>query len=340
MRADELSHFRSIVREFVMPMALRAGMDQVLRRSGGKRLLNVMYHGVVREDSTWFSPRHTTDRAFDEQLTYLRKRFDIVTMADAFEMKASGHAPRRHTITLSFDDGYLNNLEVALPIIEEHRVPVTFFVLGPCAEANSDRVLWPDRIAMLDRVSEREVKVLGGTYVRSVEARRGTQLADDLKAASPDERDDALRQLDRDFGLLDRLNAIDPHVWKLMDPEQLSALASAPLVEIGSHGYAHYNLGLIPIADAVHDMSKSKAALEKLLGKPVESIAYPDGSYTVAVKDAAEALGFKRQLAVGFSGSDDFADRRIQQRHGVSSTTSTASVLLFLNLAFKNKGVL
>lgn len=332
---------RSLSRNILFPWALRAGADRLLRQYGGRRLLNVMYHGVVRNDSTWFSPRHLTEKAFDEHLAYLCKHFDVITVAEAFTMRAEGRVPKRHTITLSFDDGYANNVEVALPIIEKYRVPVTFFVLGPCAEPSGDRVSWSDLIAALGRTTpDRAVRALGRTYMKQVEVESGAHLMDDMKKAPPPERDEALRQLDQEHGLRKHLEGVDPHVWKFMGPDQLLSLSASSFVEIGSHAYAHYNLGLIPLEQAVQDMSRSKEALEGLLGRPVQSIAYPEGSYSPAVKDAAEKLGFKRQLAVNFRCADDPGDQRIQARHGVPSTTTTASAMLFLNRAFKSKGVL
>lgn len=321
-------------------MALRGGVDHVLRWSGGKRLLNVMYHGVVRKDSTWFSPRHVTEEAFRQQLAYLKRNFNVVSIAEAFQMRTERQRLKGHTVTISFDDGYLNNLEVALPIIEEFALPVTIFTLGPCAEAGGDRVLWPDRIALLRDQRDVHLETTGSNYDLFIERSRGSHLFDDLKSAMPDVRDAALRELVERYRLEEKLEGLDPHIWKLMGPQQLRALAGSRCIEIGSHGYAHYNLGLVPLEIAEKDMKNSKSALERLLGHSVESIAYPDGSYSSAVKDAAERIGFKRQLAVDYRCAEDPSDLRIQPRHGVPATTSTASAMLFLNRAFASRGVI
>lgn len=332
---------KTIARKVVLPTAMGIGADRLVRSIGGKHLLNVMYHGVVREDSTWFSPRHTTAEAFASQLKYFNENFDIVSLKEAFELRDSGRRLERHTITISFDDGYRNNLEIALPIIEKFGVPVTFFVLGPCAETHGDRVSWTDLMAALPKVvNGGHVRVLDGDYVDGVELSSGRTLMDDLKAASPTARDNAIRQLDDAYDLKKYLKGLDSEIWELMGPDQLISLASSPCVEIGSHAYAHYNLGLVPLADAVHDMARSKEAIEGLLGRTIESIAYPDGSYNDPVKDAAERLGFKRQLAVDPRCASDAQDARIQSRHGVPATTTTASAMFFVNYAFGQRGVL
>lgn len=330
-----------IARQLVIPTMMGVGIDRLIRATSGRRLLNVMYHGVVRKDSTWFSPRHLTAELFDEQLTYIKRNFDVVSLEEAFRMRNERRVPNRHAITLSFDDGYLNNLETALPIIERHQVPVTLFALGSCAEEGADRVLWPDLISALGTGTPgQEISALGRKYLALRNVQGGAHLIDDLKNAAPNDRDDALDELSRTYGLREKLDGIDAEVWKLMGPTELKRFADSPWIEIGAHGYAHYNLGVVPIEEATNDLMKARASLSALLEEPIESIAYPDGSYSGKVKDVCERLGFKRQLAVDLTEHDDREDRRVQPRHGVPSTTTTASAMFFLNRAFRTKGVL
>lgn len=331
---------RRLFRHVVAPTVLTAGGGRLLRILSGRSALNVMYHGVVSSDSTWFSPRHLTKVEFDKQLSYLTQRFDVISSEEMFRQRKGKERLNRPTISLSFDDGYLNNLEVALPIIEKYRVPVTFFVLGTCAVDGEPRVAWPDLIAVLGRMDVGQFRLGSEQYAGTKNIRTGTSLSDDLKRMSAAGRDEALAELDARFSLSRELEHVPSEIWKLMDPGELKRLSESRYVEIGSHAYGHYNLGLISPADALADMKRSKEVLEALLDRPVQSIAFPDGSYSQVVKDLAMSLGFKRQLAVTFSGVDDPTDQRIQARFGVSCTTTTASAMLHLNRAFAVTGML
>lgn len=330
---------KRIARHQVLPMAMCLGSDRLIRRLSEHKILNVMYHGVVRTDATWFSPRHMTVAMFDEQLKYLVRNFEVISLAEAFHRRRSGMNSKRYSVTISFDDGYVNNLTNALPLIEKYRVPVTFFVVGESAEPTGQRILWPDVIACLERLGPiDDLMIDGKTFRNFKEPGTGMTLFEHMKRMPPDKRDHSLSRLWNDYGIERRLERIEPEIWRLMDPSQLKTFASSPYVEIGSHGHMHYNLGLIPVSAAVQDMSRSKQALEVLLDKPVVSIAYPDGSYSAAVKDAAQAIGFERQLAVGLLLKEDANDARILPRHGIPSTTTSASALFFMNKAFKTKG--
>ena len=58
--------------------------------------------------------------------------------------------------------------------------------------------------------------------------------------------------------------------------------------------------------------------LERVTGKPVKSLAFPDGRYTPEVVNLAEQLGFETQLAVDYLHLDDANDPRIENRMGIN----------------------
>ena len=69
-------------------------------------------------------------------------------------------------------------------------------------------------------------------------------------------------------------------------------LAASENAEIGAHGYFHTSLGLIPHREAVEELGRSKSGLEELTDREVTAVAYPDGSYTRSLVDAAEDIGY------------------------------------------------
>lgn len=87
---------------------------------------------------------------------------------------------------------------------------------------------------------------------------------------------------------------------RLMDADELRALAAFPLVEIGSHTNTHADLSSAGAEEAYREMSSSKEALEELLQRPVTSFAYPKCGYSAACPDAARRAGYS--LAVTCAG--------------------------------------
>jgi peptidoglycan/xylan/chitin deacetylase (PgdA/CDA1 family) len=107
-------------------------------------------------------------------------------------------------------------------------------------------------------------------------------------------------------GLLGR-----PHPWlspqsgvRLVNAEELDRLSRLDFVEIGSHTNEHMDMSLVGADEAYREMVSSKRALEDLIGKPVESFAYPFCRYSPSCPAAAERAGYT-SAAAGSAGSWD-----------------------------------
>ena len=84
----------------------------------------LFYHRVADENpNAWTMPRRT----FARQIEWMARRFDIVDLAEA-QRRIAGGANRRPTVCLTFDDGYADNCEFALPLLLRKGLPVTYFV--------------------------------------------------------------------------------------------------------------------------------------------------------------------------------------------------------------------
>jgi peptidoglycan/xylan/chitin deacetylase (PgdA/CDA1 family) len=80
-------------------------------------------------------------------------------------------------------------------------------------------------------------------------------------------------------------------------------------IDIESHTVSHLRLSELSYEQQLNELKNSKEALEKLTGKPVISIAYPEGKYnddtTKAVLEAGYAMGFT--IDRGYVGVGDNA---------------------------------
>jgi peptidoglycan/xylan/chitin deacetylase (PgdA/CDA1 family) len=106
-------------------------------------------------------------------------------------------------------------------------------------------------------------------------------------------------------GLLGRpYQWLDPEAGvRLMDRDQLRALAPHPLIEIGSHTREHALLDQASEEEAHAEMAASKRELEELVGADVLSFAYPDCAYSAACPRAAERAGYTSAVTCGPRGS-------------------------------------
>lgn len=319
---------------------MNIGFDRLIRANSSSTLLNLMYHGVVENDCCYFSPRHITDEQFEKHLIYLKKNFDIISLPEAFRRQHNNIRITKRTITISFDDGFQNNLTIALPLLEKYEIPATFFVSAICAQEMAYRCIWPELIATLNYFHPNEyIHIPTNLSQKEHFTLNSNTIAYYLKSCDIPERNIILQHLIDNYDLEHKISTITEEIWRLLTYDEVAILSQSPFSHIGSHGISHLNLGAISLKTARHELLSSKLILEECIGKTIDMIAYPDGSYNDEVKHIAEDVGYKFQVAVDYRSSSDFEDNRIMNRHGISPTTTFESNMLNLNLAFHSKSI-
>lgn len=330
---------KNYIKKNILPSLVKLNLEQLYHFSARGRILNVFYHGVVNNDSTRIFPRHIVKEQFEQHMKYLSSKFNVISIEEAFYLRRKGIRPDKKTITVSFDDGYLNNLQTALPIIEKYKVKTTFFVSGICSEDES-YVMWSDLVSFARHFSNREHVVVGDqVFVKTgryelINREKNLSLYQYIKELSYAERDVVLKEIRERYELDQHLKSLPAELRKLMNRDQIRELSQSDMVTIGSHGHLHYNLGNISVQEAEHEMRISKEILSAITGKNIDLISFPDGSYTEDVKKSALSLGYKGLLAVDFRCPSDLQDLNILNRWGVSGTTTFETVAFSLNKAF------
>lgn len=295
------------------------GIDNGLIKSTHKGATVLMYHGIDQVGDTRFNPRFIAQDTFEKQLMYYKKHFHFVSLEDFFNGK---HHPKRHTVAITFDDGYKNNYTYALPLLERYRVPATFFVTGlGAAEQN---IVWTDFLDIATHYLDSSITLEDVCFKKNsngilFNAELEISLKDFIKKdARPGYglKKELIRRVLAKISDFRRFRELTDY-WTLMTNKQILQVAKSKYVEIGSHGFWHNNLGNIPWQDAAQEVRQSKNYLEDLTQKQILSIAYPDGSYSRELIDENEKLGFKHQLAVNYLFEQDKTDSRIQNRFGI-----------------------
>jgi peptidoglycan/xylan/chitin deacetylase (PgdA/CDA1 family) len=80
--------------------------------------------------------------------------------------------------------------------------------------------------------------------------------------------------------------------------EQIEALAGLPEVEIGAHGVHHRRLDELPDGELSDELHLSRERLQEITGVPIDSFAYPHGSYDRRVRRHTLAAGYRAAAAV------------------------------------------
>ena len=231
----------------------------------------LIYHRVLRERDP-LRPYEVDRRVFERQLRMLTRWYTVLDLHDAINRLVAGTLPWR-SVAISFDDGYRDNYEVAMPLLRRYRVPATFFVATGYTGGKTmfnDLVIEAVGACGSDSI---EVPALGET-VRIGESpdERCSALAgllERVKYLPPDERRECAQRLAHD-------NGVDPNLRLMMTAEEIREMRRSGM-SIGAHTVTHPILARMDEMSAQSEIVNSKSVLEDLLGEEVPGFAYPNG---------------------------------------------------------------
>ena len=273
----------------ISTLALKAGLA-ALQYSGAARLLRpltggtgaiLMLHHVLLDKPAGFAPNQLlqiTPDFLDSVIREVRRQgYDTVSLSEARARMTGEVEAKRPFVAFTFDDGYRDNRDHALPVLKRHGVPITVYVASDFADHQG--FLW---WAVLERVIARRQFLaveLGG----QLETFRCTGDAGRQKAF-----DRIYRQLRRmqecdARALVARLAAetgIDPlepcrdlaMTWK-----EIREFAADPLVTIGAHTISHMALAKLTASQSHAEIIGSIRRTEQELGLPCRHFCYPYG---------------------------------------------------------------
>lgn len=250
--------------------------------------LILLYHRIATEKPDVHA-LCVTPEAFRRQLEALTRDRRIVSLRELALAVMQGQT-LNGAVALTFDDGYLDNLEVAAPILAEFGAPATFFLTSE--ELERPRRFWWDVLeaSVLRASADRLVlRVDGEEWSRPLgSASRAThdELHALLKRSGPAVRDDLVRQLRGGSGAA----ASDPARPVLS--AEITRLASLPGVEIGAHSVHHLDLAAVGRTELFQEVFECRTSLERVVGRPVNLFAYPYGSVSVQAVEMAAAAGY------------------------------------------------
>jgi len=274
----------------------RAVVRQPLVGRGGI----LLYHRITDlAHDPWslaVGPQH-----FDEQLAVIRRDAVCLPLETFLARRAAGDLPR-NAVTVTFDDGYADNLHEALPILERHEVPATIFVMTSFIDSASET--WWDRLEeVVYGVTALPTSVelsVGGTPFRwqkpesaTASGVRASLLDAVAKAVSMGEtatREAALADLWEQLGVTPRRRASH----RGLSIEELRRLAAHPLITIGAHTRTHPYLARVSPESQRAELAGGKADLEQWLDRRIDLLAYPHGSLDGTTVRIAKEVGFSR----------------------------------------------
>lgn len=258
-------------------------------------------------------PLHPDDldaAAFDRVCGWLAQLFNVLPLDEAVLRLRAGTLPAR-ALSITFDDGYADCHDVALPILLRHGLSATFFITTGTLDGGC---LWNDMVDEAVRLTPFSVLDLHGLGIDALQGcdisgvQRRHEVCERIKRLLkylPQQQRQALAEQ-----VVARAGVQLPS-GLMMSSEQVRQMHRAGM-QIGAHTVSHPILAGLPAEQVCAEVCRSKQHLQSILDAPVELFAYPNGrqgqDFGAQAIDIVREAGFEAAVTTDWGSADRHTD--------------------------------
>lgn len=266
----------------------------------------LMYHRVLKNDDPYIPylqpGMFVRESSFERQLSFLSAKYRIVSFQQMLELIEARQVSSDHQYcVITFDDGWLDNYEVAFPILKKYSAPATIFLTA--GFVGTHRFFWHEKVSRLFYLARSRIG--SETGMHSSLAARDEHAAALLRCIGS--RSQTAEAVDRAIEGLKALPVaqIEEIVERAASALQISFAQQRTMlsweeikemgacgISFGSHTCEHRILTQIDIRDAATEIEGS---LEQLRSRDLNFIpvfCYPNGRYNDAVRSLVIEAGY------------------------------------------------
>lgn len=278
---------KHLIKSTAATIAAHAGPHRQI--SSTSKLWILMYHRILPSTDRRFSLEEpgmiVTPETFTMQMREIKRHFDIIDLSEWIKLKKQNIPLPRKACAITFDDGWSDNYENALPILKSEKIPSTLFAVAE--KIGTDFQFWPNIIMAL---------LIGKTAIPNAMKQHPLFAKNFQSVPIP------VKSIDREYVAVyishlkqfsdqEIFTALNDIMWRslldfelpnaLMSWEQLLLMKQSGLVNIGSHTCNHKRLtNSLSEHEMIHEIIDSKKIIENRLSSTVDLFCFPNGDYS------------------------------------------------------------
>ncbi len=322
------------VKQSILNAAEFFGVNRFFRERSRNRLLGLCYHGVLGDDAPFDDPRTriaVSQSSFRRHMEELRENWNPISLSEIDRLFRNGEPIPEQSVFVTFDDGFLNNLTHAAPILNELDIPATVFLTSGLIETGD--TIWP--LELVERIiawygNDLPLPAERGTLKLPTEPKERIAAAIGVmsrcKSLSAEQQAEYVERITRKT-VFQTTEYWQYELYRMLgwqDARQLRELG----IELGAHTVSHRNLAKLPVDEIRRELQGSKERIEKELGIDCFAIAYPFGSrdtFSDSVISVAKELGFRLGMTLCMKRNTEHPDPMRLDRICVTGDTTMAS---------------
>ena len=301
-----------LVKKIFLSLLSRLGLLNLWHWKNRHKICVLMLHGVMAPHSqtSWtpLRPQISPDE-LKRTLDILSRYYKFITIDQTIDILEGKAAPIDNALLITFDDGYRNNIDYALPIFEQFGIkPILFVATG---HLDSRLPFWFDRIdyALQQNMGE----LISFEYQGNEYCFDATSLPA-LKASYQNFRDDCKYAFTDDIDMNQLFNALSEMLesrsgkalrdicveddWSgIVSWEQLKETVKFNRIDVGSHTVDHWRLDSLSEPQIIAQLQQSKMRIEDELATQCQYFCYPNGNYNELAVSLTKESGYRAAFA-------------------------------------------
>ncbi len=251
-----------------------------------------LFHRVSESKEKW---AHATPISiFEKCVRYITNNFTVKTVEECLAKQGGQSHGNKPWACITFDDGFKDNIQYALPVLEKYKCPASFYIVTDCID--SGLPTWPHLVQNFFLNTNKFDLHIDGIDVKFSSKKErvmyGEMFLKKLLALPNTEAQmlfNATKQYFNDVKVTENV------MMNWDDVRQLSAAG----YNIGSHTASHPMLTQMETNEKVkYELAHSAERIKEVCGKFPEAIAYPLGVTNEKIMKLAVECGYTYGLTV------------------------------------------
>jgi peptidoglycan/xylan/chitin deacetylase (PgdA/CDA1 family) len=241
-----------------------------------------------------------TPEFLDEAIAHVKSLgFNFISLDEALLYMAKKYSDKFAVMT--FDDGYYDTVEYALPILEKHKVPAIVYIVP--GYVNRETSLWWLTLEEAIRTCSSIVfpHPKGHIRFKTNTFKEKQQTFRKIHSQILNLPNDLVVNIISDIACQAHIKQMDICHQNCLGWKEINQLSHHPLITIGAHSLTHARLSKCNPLQMENEMVQSRRIIESKINKPVGHFSYPNGTKENAGTReflSAKKLGFKSATTV------------------------------------------
>lgn len=275
-------------RDLIKPLGLKPNLHW---RKG--QVQTICFHGICGDDDNYINGRFLKETQFREIIEEASKLFNVISLND---FRTNNLDTNRLNVFITFDDGYKNNLNLGLPILEENNCVATIFVNGK-----------RNKFQLIDLLDiSRNAKVSLEPLKSGLKDLSNFSFQEIKKWLCHCNLSNYQTAYDILFDMVEPLIEDYLVYCELMSKDELKSVAQSKTLSIANHGFNHVSFLSLSESGIENEFSEIKTYLSSLGSDNWDIFAYPYSYYSEEISRKLKGLGVKHQFSIDGKGFSKF----------------------------------